>query len=441
MSLSPKNGFVCSTRLTFSIADRQRAFAFDKQASEDRIFYSTMASLAPLTTASVDSAGMIGDKEVEELLSEKLLEGYSLLDTACPKCVTPLVTKMGTSMSLSPRKKALCMNTSGPHMSVSYVNVQLQPSSSDFGAAPSSFDAQQRPLEPIPNVPYCVSCQAHVVTKEADLQTLESANAMKDRGSIIVAMSEEERDVASPRRGLAERNIFSEERDSPEKDEIVVEEVNPDGDERSDKENLVEEETVSVAVDKFSVDERSPEEENPAMEEESPIQEEAPVDSDDVVAPPSNDEDTNSLVDDDAALAAAYKEISSSTAAAVAKKGPASPSVAALFCGGMESYQYVAPSPVATPVASFISEEGIECDLEEHVHQMENDVSEAALSALLPPKPTGSSHLLAEDEEKELDEERAAMSPRAVKEAETKETVEESESTEEVLQEYSVRYV
>ena len=122
-----------------------------------------------------------------------------------------------------------------------------------------------------------------------------------------------------------------------------------------------------------------------------------------------------------------------------------SPSMASFLCASTASYQYVVPSPIPSPKASFTEEEGIERDLDEHTRCMERTGSEAAFSVLLPPKPLVSD-LLREDEEEELDQAREAMSPRAkhsprTKQDDASDAVEETEPSEEdeVMQEYSVR--
>lgn len=404
-----------------------------------------MASLAPLGTDSVDTEALIGDREVEELLSEKLLEGYALLDTACPQCVTPLVTRK-TPNCLSPKKVQPSPRASSPHMSVAYVSVQLQPTSSDFGGAPScSFDKSV--VQPVSNVPYCVSCKAHVVTKESHIATLERANAMKDRGSIIVAISEDERedhDVSSPvRAGLANDRVdATDKRDSPEESgEQDCQERLDDGEDCSDKENYMTEDPYIPLVEEKQASDY-PED---TVEDESPV-EEAPVDKvpvDDTIV--VNEEEPQ--VEEEVVEQEEEEEDNSivEITEAVAKAPPPSPSVAAFLCASTASYQYVAPSPVTSPKAELtddpvdsVEEEGIEQCLDDHVHCMEKTGSEAAFSALLPPKPC-ESDLLQEDEKEQINHEREVMSPRRKKSDATEAEVEESVSMDEILQEYEIR--
>ena len=384
-----------------------------------------MASLAHLSVASADSEGTIGDKEVEELLSQKLLEGFTLLDTACPNCVTPLVKKNATSMALSPRKQLPFCATkeTSPHLSVSVVTVQLQPSDSNV----------EHQFSPVSNVPFCVSCQAHVVLREADIAALEEINSMKDQGRIIVAIEEEEREelnCASPSR-LAARNIFcseSAERDSPE--------------EESDKENCDEEEPFQEIVEEKQVlhPVEAPVDEEPVVE--AVVEEESDLEPEDPLAQGEGaEEDKPALETEDPFLQDEDDEEERSVVdnSTLAKPVQVQPAMAAFLCASTASYQYVVPTPAHTPKygMSFVEEEGIEHDLDELTRCMEKVGSEAAFSAILPPKPM-ESDLLAPDEKEELEQERLALSPRLEQKSTTK-SKEDEDAVDIILQEYSVR--
>ena len=80
------------------------------------------------------TVALMDEARVEELLSEKLMGGYLLLDRACPRCLTPLVKQEEGR------------------------NDTIQP---DINAA-------------VPGVPFCVGCRAHVTTDEAHINTLQS---------------------------------------------------------------------------------------------------------------------------------------------------------------------------------------------------------------------------------------------------------------------------
>lgn len=451
-----------------------------------------MASLAPLTTVPSTGSSQVGDKQVEELLSEKLLEGYALLDTACPKCVTPLVKRKSSALSPKMLHRPVSSRPTSPYVSMSTISVQVQPSGSNAG----SIDANAHTFHPVSNVPICVSCQAHVVTCQADIDTLESANvSMKDRGSIIVAMEDEdvreEFNVASPTR-IAEKSFFptsADTRDSPESinvqsnasdkenggvEEVVVvqekpvlEPVDPpvedeedvsvpaqeeeddsapamQEEEADDSAPVHEEEEDSLPVQEEDVSEDS-EDSSPLLEEEESEEDSLPVQEEET---PIQDT-TNSIVVEEEEMEETIDKYDSAddtdrydASAILARQ--TSPSVAAFLCASTASYQYVVPSPIPSPKSSFVEEEGFEQNLEEHTRCMEQVGSEAAFAVLLPPKPQGSD-LLQADEKEELDQERQALSPHAKRSPRAhhgnESDVEDTETFEddEVMQEYSVR--
>lgn len=100
----------------------------------------------------------VQEEEVERLLSERLVEGFCLLEKSCPACATPLVKRPSSDAEES----------------------VLSASSN------SSFE---RPVKPITGVPFCVWCEAHVVTESDEVLRLEGADHHKVKGSILVALS------------------------------------------------------------------------------------------------------------------------------------------------------------------------------------------------------------------------------------------------------------
>ena len=107
------------------------------------------------------------EARIEQLLSEALMEGYVLLEKSCPhpKCATPLVKSNATETDGRAVDKVL--------------EPMLVPS--------QSFE---QPFKPIDGVPFCVSCQAHVVTQESEIKILERCDSLKSKGGILVAMTE-----------------------------------------------------------------------------------------------------------------------------------------------------------------------------------------------------------------------------------------------------------
>lgn len=104
--------------------------------------------------------------EIENLLSEKLLNGYVLLESSCPVCSTPLVK----NNHMVPKD---LVSDGLPTRQISMVKSE-------------SFDKQ--PFKPVPGVPVCVVCQSHVITQECEISILERTDSLKYKGSILVAM-------------------------------------------------------------------------------------------------------------------------------------------------------------------------------------------------------------------------------------------------------------
>jgi Sjogren's syndrome/scleroderma autoantigen 1 (Autoantigen p27) len=102
------------------------------------------------------------DLEIERLLSQKLLEGYVLMERSCPACATPLVKNhVGQDEDDAGR--------------------ELSP----FVVPSQSFD---QPFRPVNGVPFCVSCQAHVVTDESEISILEQCDSLKTKGQILISL-------------------------------------------------------------------------------------------------------------------------------------------------------------------------------------------------------------------------------------------------------------
>lgn len=108
----------------------------------------------------------LNDEEdhIEQMLSEKLMQGYILLEKSCPTCATPLVKQV--------------VEEDSDHRATKAVDTPVLVSS-------QSFD---QPFRPVAGVPFCVACQSHVVTEEAEISILERCDSLKHRGSILVAL-------------------------------------------------------------------------------------------------------------------------------------------------------------------------------------------------------------------------------------------------------------
>jgi hypothetical protein len=114
--------------------------------------------------SATSGGGSINEAEIEQLLSEKLMKGYVLLDTSCPVCSTPLVKN--------------CINGSHDQHNKSTMKQPVIVSSDSF----------HKPFNPVNGVPICVVCRSHVVTHESDISILERCDSLRNKGSILLAI-------------------------------------------------------------------------------------------------------------------------------------------------------------------------------------------------------------------------------------------------------------
>ena len=137
------------------------------------------------TTIAIESEigreEMISDAKIEQMLSEKLIKGYVLMEATCPKCAVPLVK----NHQMVPRSLS---NLSGDENDPSNMNVVDK-------AVLLPVESFEQPFKPVDGVPMCVGCDSHVITSETEMTILEQCDALKDKGSIYVAL---ETAAASP---------------------------------------------------------------------------------------------------------------------------------------------------------------------------------------------------------------------------------------------------
>jgi hypothetical protein len=133
-----------------------------------------------MTTADLDDIeNMVADREVdddvvEHLLSERLLDGFLLLERSCPACTTPLVKQ--------PLNDASSSQPLTPNESKNAISIIQKMQSQD-----TPMSSPRQAPAPVPGVPFCVFCKAHVVTHESEIQHLDSDhNTMKHQGKILV---------------------------------------------------------------------------------------------------------------------------------------------------------------------------------------------------------------------------------------------------------------
>ena len=137
------------------------------------------------TTIAIESEigreEMISDAKIEQMLSEKLIKGYVLMEATCPKCAVPLVK----NHQMVPRSLS---NLSGDENDPTNMNVVDK-------AVLLPVESFEQPFKPVDGVPMCVGCDSHVITSETEMTILEQCDALKDKGSIYVAL---ETAAASP---------------------------------------------------------------------------------------------------------------------------------------------------------------------------------------------------------------------------------------------------
>ena len=354
-------------------------------------------------------------------------------------------------MNFSPRSDQPISKDKGitPYVSMAYVAVKPQPSS-DGMALSGSFAQEAAPFSPVSGVPFCVSCNSHVVTRDEDMIALERCHSLKDRGSIIVAIDNEDRqdstvELRLPERlrtssfDVASREEAEQENNHPGSNPTYPEAQHFFSEREVDTSPLIEVNTSSKKLlSPKNTDPSSPTQDDGAYsEKEDPVYDDASEEQRDM--PPEEDVPSSQMYSKEN-LGFNFVPNKQSHA-----PSPRSPSLAgAFFCVGDEAATQTISteeeptlSLVDEPALSLVvEEEGIEQELGEHCRKMESLGETAARFAMLPPKPV-ESDLLDPTEKEELDYKRAKSVPMAPTE---KEDANEF-FTDEVMQEYSVRYV
>ena len=159
----------------------------------------TMAQVAAAATAAAAAAVAAGmspmgrksscrhveEEEVEIMLSDRLVEGCVLLDKSCPACVTPLLKQMDGFEA----------DTSGDN-------------SLKKGKSRESSKSNQT-LTPIDGVPFCVACQAHVVTSTDEVDKVETQkHNLKDM--VLTALALDDEPLFGCSRTRADRELLKE---------------------------------------------------------------------------------------------------------------------------------------------------------------------------------------------------------------------------------------
>ena len=135
-----------------------------------------MATMATTiaTESEIGHEEMISDSKIEQLLSEKLMDGYVLMEATCPKCAVPLVK----NHQMVPRSLSNLSSDENDPTKTSLVDRAILLPMESF----------EQPFKPVDGVPICVACDSHVVTQETEIAILEQCDTLKDKGSIYVAL-------------------------------------------------------------------------------------------------------------------------------------------------------------------------------------------------------------------------------------------------------------
>ena len=135
------------------------------------------------------------EADIEELISEHLVDGCVLMDKSCPACVTPLLKHVDELPGDATDDASLRRGKSRE----------------------TSKSAQS--LTPIDGVPFCVACQAHVVTSSDEIEKVEEKKqSLKDMVLTALALEDEPLFICS---GKPSRQALLEEMDEEQGYEVI----------------------------------------------------------------------------------------------------------------------------------------------------------------------------------------------------------------------------
>jgi len=131
------------------------------------------------------AAGATTDEEdlVERLLSERLLEGFLLLEKACPACSTPLVKEPLDDDQQRPPSTLPGGDGGGKLTKKDAALIRM------INSQESNLSETTKSAHPIQGIPFCVSCKAHVITDESEVKFLDQTDVAKLTGSILVDLA------------------------------------------------------------------------------------------------------------------------------------------------------------------------------------------------------------------------------------------------------------
>lgn len=138
------------------------------------------------------------DERIEQLLSERVLQGCVLLERPCPQCRTPLIqipSCKGNSEEEHPDDE----DDDNINSENDDQTPVLVPSFTD------TVSTEDSKFEPVPGIPYCVCCLAHVIRDRSQVSKLMSSSnkagnewMLARKGAVLVATpSQHEKEAAS----------------------------------------------------------------------------------------------------------------------------------------------------------------------------------------------------------------------------------------------------
>ena len=135
--------------------------------------------------------GELDSASVERLLADRAQRGYTILRLCCPTCMTPLVRgDNGITDKELKKTKVIVLKQADPSTDIHTLAAKASFGLEEEADIFHETSQDETDVNPVPGVPFCVSCQAHVVTSSTEIESLAELGEMTgamERGSIIAA--------------------------------------------------------------------------------------------------------------------------------------------------------------------------------------------------------------------------------------------------------------
>ena len=168
----------------------------------------------PPVLSSMDGSPLAQKRPAGEILMERARQGMKIMKKCCPVCATPLCIKSDSPFKTNASTECETQRLKLAEKDSPLYNEALSKSFDD-----GELD-QTLEIEPLFGVPFCVNCSAHVVTESSQIDILaesgEMAMSKLQKGSIVVAIDEEEADEpSSPEKNEPNKSTTAETQKSP----------------------------------------------------------------------------------------------------------------------------------------------------------------------------------------------------------------------------------